>query len=397
MIKNTAPVAQEIAEYPAVGRIGRFDSGSEPIPQRLIGNIYEASLDNSMWSVVLEEIAEFVGGRAVVLVVKDAASAGVKAKYQFGINPRAMRLYSETYSKFDPLAVASLLEVGQVASLPDIVSYEEYCKGRFHQEWAAPQGWCDVASVVLEKSRKSCVLLSVVRSKADGMVDDEMRRRISLLVPHVRRTVLIGRIAHLQHAFCEVFNGLSVGLFLVDAKAHVIHANTAGQAILGEGNVLRLSRGELVTGEKQINKALRDAFAAAERGDATPCIKGNVLPLIASDGERYVVHLLPLTSDVRLHAGDRERAVAALFARKLSLKTPSASEVIGLSYRLTPTELRVLLALVDVGGIPEVAAALGAAETTIKVHVSRLLEKTKTNRHADLIKVVAGFASPLIG
>jgi len=74
------------------------------------------------------------------------------------------------------------------------------------------------------------------------------------------------------------------------------------------------------------------------------------------------------------------------------LETPSAPEVIGLTCKLTPTELRVLLAVVEVGGVPEVAVALDVAESTIKTHVSRLFEKTGTGRQADL---VAGFSTPL--
>jgi DNA-binding CsgD family transcriptional regulator len=64
---------------------------------------------------------------------------------------------------------------------------------------------------------------------------------------------------------------------------------------------------------------------------------------------------------------------------------------------LTPTELRVLLAIVEVGGVPEVAVALGLAETTVKTHLGRVFVKTGAGRQADLVKIVAGFATPLIG
>jgi DNA-binding CsgD family transcriptional regulator len=66
-------------------------------------------------------------------------------------------------------------------------------------------------------------------------------------------------------------------------------------------------------------------------------------------------------------------------------------------YKLTPAELRVLLAIVDVGGVPEVAAALGVAVTTVKTHLNRLFEKTGVGRQADLVKLVAGFSTPLAG
>jgi len=56
----------------------------------------------------------------------------------------------------------------------------------------------------------------------------------------------------------------------------------------------------------------------------------------------------------------------------------------------------VLLAIVDVGGVPESAVALGIAESTVKTHLGRLFVKTRARRQADLVKIVTGFASPLI-
>jgi DNA-binding CsgD family transcriptional regulator len=71
--------------------------------------------------------------------------------------------------------------------------------------------------------------------------------------------------------------------------------------------------------------------------------------------------------------------------------------VIAKAYKLTPTELRVLLAIVEVGGVPEAAEALGIAESTVKTHLGRLYQKTGSGRQADLVKLVAGFSNPLQG
>src|SRR5262249_47304332 len=69
------------------------------------------------------------------------------------------------------------------------------------------------------------------------------------------------------------------------------------------------------------------------------------------------------------------------------------SEVIGKTYKLTPTELRVLRAIVNVGGVRQVAGNLGIADTTVKTHLGRLFEKTGVSRQADLVKLVAGYSS----
>jgi DNA-binding CsgD family transcriptional regulator len=147
--------------------------------------------------------------------------------------------------------------------------------------------------------------------------------------------------------------------------------------------------------DRQAGKSLHETFAASENGDAAIGVKGIALPLTAHDGERYVAHVLPLTSGARRGAARTYTATAAMFVRKAAMEGPPVPEVIAKLYSLTPTELRVLLAIVDVGGIPEVAAAFGVADSTIRTHVGRLFDKTGVGRQADLVKLVAGFSMPL--
>jgi DNA-binding CsgD family transcriptional regulator len=108
-----------------------------------------------------------------------------------------------------------------------------------------------------------------------------------------------------------------------------------------------------------------------------------------------VAHVLPLTSGKRKQAGIAYASVAAVFVRKAALDGPSPIEALVSAYKLTPAELRVLLAIVEVGGIPEIAPMLGISEATVKTHLQHVFEKTGVNRQADLVKVVAGFMNPL--
>jgi DNA-binding CsgD family transcriptional regulator len=131
---------------------------------------------------------------------------------------------------------------------------------------------------------------------------------------------------------------------------------------------------------------LADTFATAGNGDAAIGNRGVAVPLLARDGERHVAHVLPLTSGTRRRAGTSYAAVAALFVRKAALDKPSPPEVIAKAYKLTPMELSVLLAIVEVGGVPEIAEALGIAETTVRTHLQQTYYKTGVNRQADLVK-----------
>ena len=368
---------------------------------RLVGDIYDAALDPAQWTDVLTTVADFVGGQAGGIISNNSVSNLSSAHYHFGIECRYLQLYAETYWQFDPAGALFSCDVGQVVSISDLMPYDEFRQGRFYHEWARPQGWIDAAHAVLEKSATGCVYLSVIRGEADGMVDAEMRRRMGLVVPHVRRAALIGKAVDLKQAqvakFTDILDGLSVSILLVDAGGRIVHANTAGHGILHAGDVLRAADGRLIASDAQVDQTLREAFAAADNGDVAPGNEGIALPLTARDGEHYIVHMLPLTSGQHRNASLVSCAVAALFVRKVEMEPPSLPTLISKTFSLTPTELRVLLAIVDVGGVPEVAEALGVAETTVRTHLGRLFDKTGTGRQADLVKLVAGFCNPLVG
>ena len=279
------------------------------------------------------------------------------------------------------------------------MSFGELAESELYRQWAEPQGLVDFLSAVVDRTTISTAIFGVFRHRRNGVVDDHARRQMRLIAPHIRRAVLIGRMFEFKAAevatFVDTLDGLGAGMYLVDAAGRLIHANAAGNAILGASDILNSVGGRLVASDAHIDRTLRDVFAAAGQGDAALGTKGIAVPLIGKDGERYIAHALPLTSGARRRAGVVGTAAAALFVRKATLTAPSASQAIGSAFKLTPTELRVLMAIVEVGGVPEVAAAFGVADTTVRTHVGRLFEKTGTARQADLVKLVAGYATPL--
>ena len=366
----------------------------------LIGDLYDAALDAGLWPDVLAKCAAFVGGPAAALFSKDAASKTGDVAYHAGIELKYKQLYFEKYIKLDPLTIGHYFaEIEEPVAAGDILPYDEFVETRAYREWGRPQGFVDVLNVALDKTPTSAAMFCVFRHERNGRVDDEMRRRMRLIIPHVRRAVLIGRVINLKTgeaaAFADTLDGLKDSLLMVDASGNIVHANASGHALLGEGTVLGAVGRRLTAGDPDIDAALRGIFAKAGEGDAAIGVDGVAVPLSARDAQRYVAHVLPLTSGARRRISRSYSAVAALFIHKAALDSPSPPQVIAKAYKLTPTELRVLLAVVEIGGVPEVAEALGIAETTVKTHLGRLYEKTGSVRQADLVKLVAGYADPL--
>jgi len=368
----------------------------------LIGDIYDTTFDRSLWPATLKKIAEFVQGTSAAVFWNDATGNGGDVYLEDGgIDPTYRKLYFEKYLKLNPVTTPRFFaQAEEPVSTGDLVPYDEFLTTRFYREWAQPQGLVDFASITLERSTTKSAMFGVFRHERQGLVDEDMRRRMLLLGPHIRRAVLIAKVFSLKEAeaamFSQTLDGLRAAIFLVDAKGRLVHANAAGHFLIGEADVLRVAAGKLVAGEPQIDANLQDIFLAASKGDAAIGGTGIALPLIGKGGERHVAHVLPLTSGARHGARSNHAASAAVFVHKSVIEAPSPPEVIAKAYKLTMTELRVLLAIVDIGGVPEVAEALGIAATTVKTHLGHVFEKTGTNRQADLAKLVAGFSNPLM-
>lgn len=367
----------------------------------LIGTIYDTVLDRALWSDALRKSVAFVGGSAVSLYSKNVAHKSGSTVLHWNSKPDPVVIdYFGEYIKIDPVTTCQFLfEVGQVYSVEDCIPYSEFLETRVYKEWARPQGWIDHLGANLDKSATSYSVFGIFRSEEQGLVDDEMRRRMRLVVPHVRRAVLIGNVLDLRAAeaaaFADALRGLVAGVFVVDEMARIVFANTSGQVMLDEGGILRQKDGVLATADPRLGPALSDIIASARGGDAAVGINGIAVPLSSPPEDVWLAHILPLTSGARQHAGIAYSAVAAIFVHKASHETPSSMEIMSKVYRLTPSELRVLAAVSEVGGVPAVAQIVGTSEATVKTHLQHLFAKTGTNRQIDLVKLVAAHASPL--
>jgi DNA-binding CsgD family transcriptional regulator len=368
--------------------------GPEEELSELVAEIYDAALDGQRWPAVLGQIAEFTGAQVAGLLSKDSVSRAGNVHYDHGTAASYLESYRQTYWRYDPLSPLLFFDAGEVVVATEQMTEQEFREGKFYREWLKPQGWIDCANVVLDKSTTSLAILSLVRKAPYGPVDAEMLRRVNLLVPHVQRAVLIGRLVDLKtgqaDTFADIFDQLSAGMFLLDQAGTIVHANRPGTALLADRSVVAPQRGKLI---------VHDTKAARELDAGLKFVRENAgalsIPMASLDDRRYLAHLLPLTDGIRRRAGVNYAAVAALFVHPAALEAPAAPALIAKSFGLTMAELRVMMAIVNIGGVPETAEALGIAESTTKTHLQRIFAKTGTSRQADLVRLVAGHAGPL--
>ncbi len=366
----------------------------------LIGTIYDAALDPELWPGVLEQTCGFLSCACGALASLNFTDGAMSLDVNWGYDPGYARLYLEHYVHINPMMPATFrAPVGHVDSVASAMPYEEFLKTALFTEWGKPQGYIDAVQATVEKSAATITTLTCLRHESVGRTDAIALRRMGLLVPHFQRAVLIARTIGLRRvefaAFADVVDALPAAIFLLGREGLITYANPPAEAMLAAGDVLASDEGRLVAADARAGRLMREALATVD--GATPA-NGSAsvgIGLVGAEGKLYAAHLLPLTSGKRRQAVASYAAVAALFVRPASVNLPSPAGTVARLFQFTPTELRVLDAVVGIGGIRSVASDLGISEATVKTHLQNVFDKTGVRSQSDLIRLVAGFASPL--
>jgi DNA-binding CsgD family transcriptional regulator/PAS domain-containing protein len=358
----------------------------------VIGDIYDAAIDPTLWSHALGRICAFVGGSSAALLWHDSALERSEALHLHNVDPHYLRLYFETYLPLNPMfPAATFVDEGVVVADEDIMPRAELNKTRFYKEWIKPQGTLGALSVNLEKG---VLRTSMINVRMTVPLKDQMRRRLSFLVPHLQRAVTIGRLFDqskvAEQALAETLDHVEAAVFLVDAKAGITFANDAAKKMLGDATLVRKERNTLRAVASHVDRTLRNMFVAAGKGDASIGVRGVAVPLNGAADEPWFAHVLPLTSGRRRRAGDSYSAVAAVFIRKTMPNALSPLEEIAKLHRLTASEVRVFDAVLKTNGVKAIASLLGLSQATVKTHLHNVFRKTGTNRQSELVKLAAG-------
>ncbi|MBV0946276.1 hypothetical protein J0M77_14160, partial [Listeria monocytogenes] len=152
-----------------------------------------------------------------------------------------------------------------------------------------------------------------------------------------------------QAVLLETLDNVTAGVFLVGANGRLVFANGPGRALLNDGALLTERMGALTAVSPQAQRALREALAAAENGNAAAGNPGPI-PLLTSLRGGSFAYVLPLTTGDRQRTGALHSAVAAVFVRKTSPANPPPLEALAKLYKLTASEVRIVDAVMKVDG-----------------------------------------------
>ena len=109
----------------------------------LVGLIYDAVLDHSLWPHALKKSTAFLPGHASAIYWNDAANnAGDVFFDDGGLDSAYRRLYFEKYAELNPTQVPrSFAAVEEPVATADLVPYDEFLKTRSIESGPSRKDW----------------------------------------------------------------------------------------------------------------------------------------------------------------------------------------------------------------------------------------------------------------
>ena len=339
----------------------------------LVGSIYDCALDPARWSPTLDAVAAAIRCQTACMVLHEMTGDRLLIHLFSGVpteDVAALDAIAHLYpDRWGGTARYNALPPG----VPSVLSRVNPagCESRISQEWYEPRGLVDNLMIGFPAVQGARTEIGLGRHRDEGPIGDDEIALARLLVPHLKRSLAIGRLLEVRAVeratLAAVLDGLAFGVLLVGPELRLLHANRAGEAMLRAGDPLGLRFGR-VTAPGALAQALQAALAAPPDGIGR---RGLGIPARRGDGGELVLHVLPLGDATPL-----PDAVAAVFVAPACRPRPAPMTAIAALFDLTPTEARVL-ELIGAGRTnAETAAALGVAVSTVRTHQLRLFEKT---------------------
>jgi DNA-binding CsgD family transcriptional regulator len=360
--------------------------------QKLVDRVYDAVIDNGLWSGLAPEIAHVFDSTSVVLKIHggDGQVSLLETTDNLVVAPKD-REWAEYWHRNDIWVERSeLFGMSKIVTSQQLVPDAEYERTGFYQDWNRRLGIYHMVGAVFPVEAGMIGVLGIHRPRRASAYDESECHRVGQFLPHLYRALrLRNRLAKvfLEHeATLEALDKTGTGMVVVDAHARVLHANQQADWILRQTTGIKIAGGRLTSCDPataaRLTRLIKEAIQTAT-GEMT--VPSGALSILRPERLPLTVSVSPL----RLVPGasDIPQPAAIVMIRDPEGPAPSHAALRDM-FGLTRTEAAVASALADGKSINGIAAAFGIGIGTVRSHIKKILVKTGTSRQAQLVALV---------
>ena len=354
----------------------------------IVGAIYEAALDPTLWIRVVEQVTKSFNAVGGSLYTPFAVKLGLEPLWSTNADQEFIATYAAKYAHRDIFSEAlwRRVPVGSLAySWAEILDPEVMRAWDGYREMLLPRGVHNGVGLVVGGDDHRAIQLMVYTPDWPESEIAAVKVGMSRLAGHLSRAASLHWALTAARVRKEVttvtLDMFRAGVAWVSSSGTVLYKNAAMDRILEAGDGLLVIDAQLVLADGN-QERLIDAIRRAREGERSAF---RLVPRAAKEPYCVTVSPLPMSASA-LRLPD---AAAIVFASETPLFPSEYVDALAKMYLLTPAETRVLKLLV-MGRNPEaVAAELGTSVNTVRTQVKCVMAKCNVSRQIDLIRLVA--------
>ncbi|WP_439611382.1 helix-turn-helix transcriptional regulator [Reyranella sp.] len=356
----------------------------------LVNRIYDAAIDASLWSSVLDAAAAHFGASKSTVYTPDLAPEQGGFFFSHNIPPESFESYASRYRHMDPWISGHHQKFGDacggfLGSM--LIPTGELEKTEFYADHLRQHDILQLCAAVTKGGQSNADIISfaMYRGRRAQEFGEEEVRLSERIVPHLQRAFLIS--SRLRSAADGVSKAMlavvQAPIILVDAMARISQASPSAVKILQEGVWLQAKWDRLaaVVDNDKFRKSVFDIASSGAVGPFSRLI-GLVHPrlgctyhvLIARGGKQF-----PGKAFVVLGAAASDRG--NLGKRLLEV------------YALTPAEVRLCEHLLNGRSIGEAAELLFVKRSTVQSQLKSVFRKMGLSRQSEVMMALVDIAS----
>jgi DNA-binding CsgD family transcriptional regulator len=361
----------------------------------LLGLIYDAASDATLWRPLIEGLARRTGSTSAALVIQAFDEDLYAISGSWRLPEEFLNAYREYYHHLDIWADVVVpnrekYPSGYVCTSESLCPAPEMKKKEFYNDLLV-RGGIEHALFELVENSKSCVAaVALYRDKSHVEFGDSELKILQFLAPHLRRAFDLYRgFATLKSRAEGVERALdmvSTGVVLLDSKCRIVLANHVAEAILAEKDGLLFEQkglsAENAEESARLTGAIRQAALTSEGKGASA---GGMFFVSRRCRPPLELRISPIrNSQVD---GARRTAAVVLITDPLWTQRPER-QMLRNSYGLTPAECRIALLLSDGKSPRQICETVGVTENTVRSQIKSIFSKTGVRRQSELIRLL---------
>jgi DNA-binding CsgD family transcriptional regulator/PAS domain-containing protein len=355
---------------------------------KLLGVLYEAATEPSLWNEFLRQLGEFIGAESAGLLWQEAGVHTISHSWE--MDPELARLHNEYYYSVDPWSKrGGTSPAGTVGTSQSLCPLAELKTTEIYNDlmirFRIEHGLFTVLEPNIGPRGSALSLYRSSSSPAFGAAEEEILR---LFAGHLRQAFKLYRqfsdLRAWKEGFENALEAMPTGIIFFGTDGKVAFMNRLASALLSQRDGLLSTptglRAERPTESAMLETTIRQAASTSNCRGFSP---GATVLVSRRSRPPLQVIVSPVGN-----SAIRSRAVSAIAYITDPTQRPRPSQdVLRSCFRLTPAECRVALLLYDGRTPKQVAELLGVSINTVRSQIKAVLSKVDVRRQAELVRV----------